>query len=236
MRKTLIGLTILGIAASARASATAAPTPHHIMPPPSSFVARIDNPWFPLKPGTVLTSKGESDGTPITDVFTVTQRTKTIKGVRATVIDDRVLTHGRVTERTSDWYAQDTGGNVWYLGENTATYKADGAVRSHEGSWQAGVNGAIAGIFMPAHPKVGQSAEQEYYAGHAQDTFKILRFNVRAHTPGASSRHAMLVQETTPLEPGVLDHKVYVRGIGTVREETVKGGNERLELISVRRP
>jgi hypothetical protein len=239
MRKTLILLTTVGVAALAQATAGAGPPPpppHHVLPPPSDFVARVDNPWFPLTPGTVLTSKGESDGTPVTDVFTVTHQTKTIKGVRATVIDDRVLTHGRVTERTSDWYAQDKAGNVWYLGEKTATYKADGSVESREGSWQAGVNGGIAGIFMPAHPKVGQSAEQEYYAGHAQDTFKILRFNVRVHTPGVSSRHAMLVQETTPLEPGVLDHKIYVRGVGTVREETVKGGNERLELVSVRRP
>jgi hypothetical protein len=235
MRNTLTVLTTAAVAASAQATVAAAPSPHHTLPPPSDFVAHVDNPWFPLRPGTVLTSKGESDGTPITDVFTVTHQTKTIEGVRATVIDDRVLTRGRVTERTSDWYAQDKAGNVWYLGEKTATYKKDGSVESREGSWQAGVNGGIAGIFMPAHPKVGQSAEQEYYAGHAQDTFKILRFDVRVHTAGADSRHAMLVQETTPLEPGVLDHKIYVRGIGTVREETVKGGNEHLDLVSVRR-
>ena len=223
-------------AAAASTQATAAAPPHHHLPPPSDFVAHVDNPWFPLAPGTVLTSKGESDGTPITDVFTVTHQTKTIKGVRATVINDRVLTHGRVTERTSDWYAQDKAGNVWYLGEKTATYKADGTVESREGSWQAGVNGAIAGIFMPAHPKIGQYGEQEYYAGHAQDTFKILRFNVHAHTRAVVSSHAMLVQETTPLEPGVVDHKIYVRGIGTVREATAKGGNETLQLVSVHRP
>ena len=88
---------------------------------------------------------------------------------------------------------------------------------------------------MPAHPKVGQSAEQEYYAGHAQDHIQDSAANVAAHTPAASSRHALLIQETTPLEPGVIDHKLYVRGIGTVREETVKDGNERLELVSVRR-
>jgi hypothetical protein len=236
MRKTLILLTAAAAAVSTQAIAAAPAPAHRQLPPPGDFVSRIDNPWFPLKPGTVLTSKGESDGTPITDVFTVTHKTKTIEGVRATVINDRVLTHGRVTERTSDWYAQDKAGNVWYLGEDTATYKADGTVESREGSWQAGVDGAIAGIFMPAHPQVGQSGEQEYYAGHAQDTFKILRFNVRTHTPAVSSRHAMLVQETTPLEPGVLDHKTYVRGIGTVREATVKGGTETLHLVSIHRP
>lgn len=234
MRTTLLLMTAAAVAASTQA-APAATTPHRL-PPPSDFVARVDNPWFPLLPGTVLTSKGESDGTPLTDVFTVTHRTKTILGIRATVVDDRGLSHGRVVERTRDWYAQDRAGNVWYLGEKTATYKRDGSVESRDGSWQAGVDGAVAGLFMPAHPKAGQSGRQEYYAGHAEDEFRILRRGHTVRTPAVSSRRALLVRETTPLEPGVIDNKVYVRGIGTVREQTVKGGDERLDLVSVRRP
>ena len=209
--------------------------PRRKLPPPGDFVATIDNPWFPLRPGTVLTSKGESDGTPATDIFRVTRRTKTIQGIKATVIDDRVYMHGLLTERTSDWYAQDTAGNVWYLGEDTATLNPDGTVASTEGSWQTGVHGGLAGIFMPAHPKAGQTGVQEYSPGHADDRFKILRLHVTVHTPGASSRDAMLVQETTPLEPGVIDHKLYIRGIGTVREQTITGGNERFQLVSVQR-
>ena len=88
---------------------------------------------------------------------------------------------------------------------------------------------------MPAHPRVGQGGWQEYYRGHAQDRYRIVSKRKAVRTPAASSRHAMLVRETTPLEPGVVDHKLYVRGIGTVREQTVKGGNERYELVSVRR-
>ena len=204
------------------------------LPPARDFVRQVDNPWFPLKPGTVLTSRGEDEGTPATDVFTVTHRTKRIQGIRTTVVFDRVFEHGRVVERTHDYYAQDRNGNVWYLGEDTATLKRDGSVESREGTFRAGRDGARAGIIMPAHPRPGQTGWQEFYVGHAQDRFKVLNRHTRVRTPAASSRHAMLVQETTPIEPGVIDHKIYVRGIGTVREVTIKGGNERYRLVSVR--
>ena len=70
--------------------------------------------------------------------------------------------------------------------------------------------------------------------GHAQDRYRILNKHTKVRTPAVRSRHAMLIRETTPLEPGVVDHKVYVRGIGTVREETIKGGHEVFTLVSVR--
>jgi len=168
-------------------------------------------------------------------VFKVTRGTHVVNGVRCAVIDDRVYQEGRLVERTTDWYAQDRSGNVWYLGERTATLNADGSVKSTEGTWQDGVDGARAGIFMPAHPRVGQAFQQEYYRGHAEDRFKILSLSTHVRTPAVSSRHALLSEETSRLEPGVVDHKVYVRGIGTVREASVKGGNERLDLVSVRR-
>jgi hypothetical protein len=224
----------LGGHPAAAGSAAAVPLP--LLPPASDFVRTVDNPWFPLVPGTVLTSAGESDGTPAKDIFRVTGRTKTILGVRATVVDDRVFERGRLVERTSDWYAQDKAGNVWYLGEDTATLRPDGSVESREGSWQAGVDGARAGIFMPARPRAGMTGRQEDYPGHAQDRYRILSLDVRVRTPAVTSRRAMLVRETTPLEPGVVDHKLYVRGIGTVREETIRGGDERFDLVSVHRP
>jgi hypothetical protein len=73
------------------------------------------------------------------------------------------------------------------------------------------------------------------YKGHAQDRYKILGLTTKVRTPAAASSTAMLTQETTPLEPGVVDHKVCVRGVGTVTEETVKGGHERFRLVSIRR-
>jgi hypothetical protein len=230
MRTTLILLT--AVAAAASTQATAAAPPHHHLPPPSDFVAHVDNPWFPLTPGTVLTSKGESDGTPITDVFTVTHQMKTIKGVRATVINDRVLTHGRVTERTSDWYAQDKAGNVWYLGERTATYKTDGTVESREGSWQAGVDGAVAGIAMPAHPGPPYASRMELARGQAEDMSWVVQRLPSAPTPGRRYHDIVRTLEWTRLEPGVVSMKLYARGLGIVMEKDLAGGDERFWLVS----
>jgi len=202
---------------------------------PSGFAARVTNPWFPLRPGTTYVYSGVRDGKPSRDLVTVTHSTKVIQGVRCTAVSDRLYLRGRLFERTTDWYAQDRSGAVWYFGEQTAELDAHGRVTSREGSWQSGVDGAKAGIYMPAHPRVGQSARQEFYAGHADDHFQVVSLDASVSVPYISSRHALLTKEWTPLEPGVIDHKLYVRGIGTVKEETVKGGSERNVLVAVRR-
>jgi hypothetical protein len=225
-------MTFTALAAGAIVACACGSTGPPPMPPASHFVRTVDNPWFPLRPGTTLTYEGEDEGTPARDVFVVTHKTKTILGIRATVVFDRVFEHGRVVERTHDYYAQDRAGNVWYLGEDTATLRRDGEVASREGTFRAGRDGARAGIFMPAHPRPRRQGWQEYYVGHAQDRYRILNRHTPVDTPAVGRRRAMLVEETTPLEPGVVDHKLYVRGIGTVREETVKGGDERYELVA----
>jgi hypothetical protein len=158
-----------------------------------------------------------------------------IAGVRCIEVDDRLYTAGRLRERTADWYAQDRNGNVWYYGERTAELDAHGHVTSREGSWLAGVDGARAGIFMPVRPRVGATFGQEHYAGHAEDKFRVLSLDASVSTPAATSKRALLTKEWTPLEPGVVDHKLYVRGIGLVKEETVEGGRDRAVLVSVTR-
>jgi hypothetical protein len=228
----LLSAIALGIAATAASEGSAsAPIP----PAPTGFAARVDNPWFPLRPGTTEVYRGIKDGKPSRDVFTITSRTKKIQGVSCTVVTDKLYLRGRLGERTQDWYAQDKAGNVWYFGEATAELNPDGSVKTTEGSWQAGVQGAHAGIFMPAHPSPGQTGLQEFYKGHAQDHFRVLRLSAHVRTPATSSSRALLTMEWTPLEPGVIDHKLYVKGIGTVLEQTVKGGDERNELVSIRR-
>ncbi|HKP18789.1 MAG TPA: hypothetical protein VJT84_09930 [Gaiellaceae bacterium] len=194
--------------------------------PGPGFTTKVDNPWFPLVPGTAYTYIGIKDGKPSRELLTVTHDTKTVAGVRCVVVSDRLYVAGRLVERTSDWYSQDRHGNVWYFGEATAELDASGHVQTTEGSWQAGVDGAKPGILMPARPAVGQTGRQEYYKGHAEDHFRVV---------AVFGGNGVLTEEWTPLEPGVLDHKLYLRGVGTVLERTVKGGDELNELVSLRR-
>lgn len=228
---TLAGATV---ASAQLAGSSTASTGNPPLPGPSGFAARIDNPWFPLIPGTTLVYQGSEGGTPIRDVLTVTHETAVIAGVRCTVLHDRLYRQGHLEERTTDWYAQDKQGNVWYFGEITAKLNKNGRVTSTDGTWRAGRDGARAGVFMNAQPKAGDSFQQEYYKGQAEDQFQVLSLGARIKVPYIASSHALLTKETTPLEPGVVDHKYYVRGIGNVKEQTVKGGTELLELVAVR--
>jgi hypothetical protein len=223
----------VGVAAAARAAQTGRLALVGVppMPQPSDFHARVDNPWFPLTPGTRYVYTGVKDGQTSRDVVTVTHETKMIAGVPCVAVHDRLYLRGRLGERTTDWYSQDRQGNVWYFGEDTAELDRRGRVTTTEGTWMTGVHGARPGIFMPAHPRVGQTGQQEFYAGHAEDHFRVIA--VFTSTTGPRVANALMTQEWTPLEPGTIDHKTYVRGIGTVLEQTVKGGDERNELVSV---
>ena len=171
----------------------------------------------------------------MTDVVRIANGTKRILGVRTTVVHDTVLVGGRPEEETFDYYAQDRRGNVWYFGEDTKELNASGKVVSREGSFRAGRDGARAGLYIPGHPKVGQSARQEFFKGHAEDHFRVIDREARVSVPFVTTRHALRTREWTPLEPGVVDNKYYVHGVGTVREFAVKGPVEKLHLVDFRR-
>jgi len=196
-----------------------------------SFSPNVTNAWFPLQMGSVYRYRGVKDGEPSREVMTVTHRTRTIDGARCIVVADLLYLRGKLEERTRDYYTQDADGNVWYFGEDTAELDANGQVKTREGTWHAGVNGAKPGIFMYAHPRAGQSARQEDLKGQAEDHFQVLRRGVALTVPFKAFRRTLLTKEWTPVEPDVLDHKYYARGIGTVLEQTVKGGDERNELV-----
>ncbi len=199
---------------------------------PARFTTRIDNPWFPLRPETVYVYSGGKDGKPSRDLVTVTHRTITIAGVESRVVRDLVYVDGRLAERTSDYYAQDRAGNVWYFGEDTAELDRKGHVTSTEGTWRAGAAGARPGVLMPARPVVGNAYRQEFLKGHAEDYARAV--SVFRTVAGPRASNGLLTEEWSPLEPGVLDQKMYVRGVGNVLERTVKGGDEHQELQAVR--
>ena len=190
----------------------------------------VDNPYFPLPVGRQWVYR-EGDQR---DVVTVTDRTKLIaNGVVARVVTDHVTRKGVPVEITEDYYAQDRKGTVWYLGEDTTEY-AHGKPVSMEGSFEAGVDGARAGIIMPAHPRVGMRYRQEFLRGHAEDRAKIVSLNQRVKVPRGRYRHTLMTLETNPLEPDVLEAKFYARGVGVVLAVGISGDLDREELVRLR--
>jgi hypothetical protein len=202
---------------------------------PAEFTTEIDNPYWPMRPGSRWVYREGEGGEMLRVVVTVTGRTKRItNGIEARVVDDVVTRAGRPVEVTEDWYAQDGEGNVWYMGEDTAEYE-DGKVVSREGSWEAGVDGAQPGIAIPAHPRQGMAYRQEYYAGQAEDRGEVLDTGGQVEVPFGHFKDAVTTKDTTPLEPRVVEYKLYARGVGPVLTLDVSGGSGREELVAYTR-
>jgi hypothetical protein len=200
---------------------------------PTEFTANVDNPWFPLQPGTTRIFTGTKDGRAARDVYRVTTATKVVGGVPTRVVDDQLFLDGQLEETTSDFYTQDKSGAVWYFGEDTKELDAKGKVVSTKGSWLTGVDGAQPGIFMEPDPVPGHRHRQEYLKGQAEDFFQVVDLHSSVTVPYGTVRDALLTKEWTPLEPGVLDHKYYARGIGQVQEISIKGPTEELDLVEL---
>ena len=189
----------------------------------SQFVAEVDNPFFPLAPGTVLTYEGDTEEGHELIVVEVLNDTRIVAGVTTIVVRDRVYLDGALIEDTFDWFAQDEDDNVWYLGEETAEYE-DGEVVGTDGSWEAGIDGAEAGIVMPGSPEVGQAYYQEFHAGEAEDRGRILSITEDVTVPAGTFSNCVKTEDTTPLEPDVLEYKYHCPGVGTVLEEDLEDG------------
>ena len=202
---------------------------------PGDFVSQIDNPFFPLEPGTTFIYEGESEGVPTREVVQVTRDTKEILGVTTTVVHARAYEDGVLVEDTFDWYAQDKDGNVWYFGEDTKELDENGNVISTEGSWEAGVNGAEPGIIMLADPKKGDRYQQENAPDVAEDMAQVVGFeDSRCLSNDECFENVLVTKEWTPLERGVVEYKYYAEGVGFIYSEMTKGGEETLELVDVR--
>ena len=201
---------------------------------PRHFTTQIDNPWWPMRPGSRWVYRETApDGTRQRVVVTVTKRTKRIaNGVTARVVHDVVTENGKRVEVTDDWYAQDRAGNVWYLGEFTKEYE-NGKFTTTAGSFEAGRDGAQAGVIMPAKPRRGLSYRQEYYKGHAEDRGAIVSLGAQAEVPFGhfGKGRVLMTKDTNPLEPKVLEFKFYARGVGPVLAVGVSGGADREELV-----
>ena len=239
--KLLVIATALLVAASAACggggSKSAAPTrslPHGSKPfkvDPAGFTTEIDNRYWPMKPGSHwVYRETDAAGDVRRNDVVVTRKRKTIMGIKAIVVHDTVRQGGRLTEDTFDWYAQDSEGNLWYLGEDTTEYH--GRTKTKEGSWEAGVDGALGGVVVPAHPKPGLRYREEYYKGHAEDGAAVLTRHAHAKVPHGTYDNVLQTRNFSPIEPNVVEEKFYAPGVGVVLEITVSGGSDRSELVS----
>lgn len=203
---------------------------------PALFTADVTHPYWPLRPGTRWTYREvDVDGSVADVVVVATGATKKLaNGVTARVVRDTVREDGEVVEDTFDWYAQDSEGNVWYLGEQTAEFDG-GRVTSRAGSFEAGVDGALPGILLPAEPQPGQRYRQEYYRGEAEDNGEVLALGQIAQTPSGSYRDVVLTRDTARIEPDVAEYKLYAPGVGLVLTLDVSGGSAREMLVKVDR-
>jgi hypothetical protein len=198
---------------------------------PADFVAAVDNPLFPLVPGTVFTYE---EGGVLTVTVEVTSMTKEILGVTTTVVHDVVTDAGEVVEDTFDWYAQDAGGAVWYFGEDTKELE-NGRVVSTAGSWEAGVDGARPGYIVPPTPEIGETYHQELYCGEAEDMAEVLALDATADVPFGTFTGCLQTRDFTPLEPAADENKYYCPGVGLVLAVNLND-MEREELVDVQAP
>jgi hypothetical protein len=219
----VIGLLAAGAAAAALAA-------------PGTFTTDIDNPYLPMQPGSRwVYRETDNQGAKQKVVVKVTRRTKRMaSGIVARVVRDTATEDGQLVEDTFDFYAQDRRGNVWYLGEETTEYE-NGKPVSTAGSFEDGADGARRGIVMLAHPRVGREYKQERAPGVAEDQARVLSRDEQAEVPFGHFRRALLTRETNPLEPKVLEYKLYARGVGPVLAVTVSGSGDREELVSFTR-
>lgn len=201
---------------------------------PAAFSTEIDNRYWPMAPGTRWTYREVAEeGEELVVVVTVSSETRTIaNGITARVVRDTVTRDGELLEDTVDWYAQDERGNVWYLGENTAEFDG-GSVTTRAGSWEAGVDGALPGVIVPADPLDGMAYRQEHDEGEAEDAGEVLSVAEQAEVPAGHFSDVLLTKDTTALEPDVLEYKLYAPGVGPVLVLGVSGGSGREELLRV---
>ena len=239
----LMAVLAVGCGSSRHSSSTAqvatspsalAPIHGHYAPSidPANFVAKVDNRFWPLEPGTGFHYVGTRGTTTQQDDEVVTHQTRRILGIAATVVRDTVSERGRPIERTLDFYAEDKQGNVWYLGEDSFEREHGRFVRASD-SWRSGVGGAKPGIIMPANPRPGDSYRQEYYPpGQALDQARVLGRRGAVKVPYGTFARTLVTSEFSPLEPQT-EEKYYVAGVGEVLERVVKGHHEEFRLVSV---
>ena len=191
----------------------------------------IDNPYWPLFPGTIFVYEPVPNEDDVINTVEVTDETKsvTINGdtIECRVVYDVEEEDGLVTEETWDWYAQDKWGNVWYMGEDTAEYE-DGKLLNHEGAWDPDKDGSLPGIIMWSNPIPGTTYRQEYLKGEAEDMATVISIGTDETIGYGTYSDVLVTKDFVPDDPEGTAYKYYAPGVGVFLE---KEGDERVELI-----
>jgi hypothetical protein len=211
----------------------AAPTGYNPVIDPANFIRKINNPFFPLTPGTVYTYRGLTSAGEELNTVEVTRSTRVIMGVTCVEVIDTVFVNNSLEELTLDWYAQDKQGNVWYFGEDSRSFRRSAS--QYGRPWLAGVNGALPGIIMEANPQVGDVYRQEFLRHEAEDMAEVLSLHGVADVPYGFFEGCLVTKDYSLLNSKFVENKWYARGIGFVKETMVKGGTDIVELVSITR-
>jgi len=235
--KPILGLAggCLALASMIACSSDNTTEPYHLTVNPANFVAGIDNPYYPLTPGKRFRYEGEAADGHETNIVVVSNQTYNILGIACTVVEDTVLVDGDLSEATTDWFAQDTDGTVWYMGEASRSYE-NGKLASTEGSWETGKDGALPGVIMYGAPKPGGPYRQEFLPGVAEDRGQIVATNVTVAVPYGTFTNCIETEEWSDIEPGIVEHKFYAKNLGVVRAVSVVGEPDDSKLVSVSGP
>lgn len=172
------------------------------------------NPFFILEAGYQLTLEDGKEQL----VITVLNETKIVDGIECRVVEERETENGKLVEVSRNYFAiSKRTGNIYYFGEDVDEYK-DGKIASHKGSWLAGTDEARFGLMMPGLPLIGSRFYQEVAPKKAMDRAHVLRLDESLKTPAGEFKNCLKVEETSPLEPRVKEHKIYAPGIGLIRD------------------
>jgi hypothetical protein len=180
---------------------------------PADFSVEITNPYWPMDVGDrwVFEEIDGEGGVQRVEV-TVLDETRTVAaGIEARVVHDLVTQAG-----------------------STAEYE-NGKIVSTAGSWEAGLDGAQAGIVIPAEPEAGLAYRQEYLAGEAEDEALVLSVAEQVEAPTGTYTGALLTRDTTPLQPEISELKFYAPGVGPVLILQTSGGAAREALVETTR-
>ncbi len=202
-------------------------------PVPDDLSATVDNPFFPLVPGSSRRYEGQEvdPDTGETIALSVDEHVSAvpneIAGAPVTTLEVQEYADGQLTETTTDYHAQAPDGTVYYLGEDVNMYE-DGQLVRHEGAWIAGEGANQAGEFMPAEPMVGQRFAQEQAPGVAEDIATVVAIDLTVETPAGTFDGCIKTEDINPLNQSI-EYKYYCPEVGLVREENADGS---LDLVS----